>query len=151
MCINMKLHIYLVCYCKKPHSLPRCQLLLSSTDTELKLTLHHSRISRKKEHGDQYASTFQIASRNVHQHIFCCDKETAWIKITFLVKTIVRCVLVDGDLGRGVNPGVSKYGGPNEWSSGLVVKDEKGNVVTGIVGVHEPSSSSSSSSSDGGS
>ena len=75
-----------------------------------------------------------------------------WIKITFLlVKTIVRCVLVDGDLGRGVNPGVSKYGGPNEWSSGLVVKDEKGNVVTGIVGVHEPSSSSSSSSSDGGS
>ena len=59
--------------------------------------------------------------------------------------------MVDGDLGRGVNPGVSKYGGPNEWSSGLVVKDEKGNVVTGIVGVHEPSSSSSSSSSDGGS
>ena len=94
----------------------------------------------------------QIASRNVHQHIFCCDKETAWIKITFLVKTIVRCVLVDGDLGRGVNPGVSKYGGPNEWSSGLVVKDEKGNVVTGIVGVQKPSSSSSSSSSsDGGS
>ena len=60
--------------------------------------------------------------------------------------------MVDGDLGRGVNPGVSKYGGPNEWSSGLVVKDEKGNVVTGIVGVQKPSSSSSSSSSsDGGS